>query len=70
MTSLGHKNILVTNPRDQASLVEAFRKHRPTFFPGINSLFEKLLNNKEFCKLKDFNLKVSTGAGMTVLGNT
>jgi len=70
MTAMGHKNIMVTNPRNQKSLVKAFKKHRPTFFPGINSLYETLLNNEDFCKLKNFNLKISTAAGMAVLSKT
>jgi len=34
--------------------------------PGVNTLFEKLLNCKEFCKIKKFHLLSSIGAGMAV----
>jgi len=49
-----------------------FKKHKPTLFPGINSLYEQLLNNKRFLKLKKkkFKLKISTAAGMAVLSKT
>jgi len=60
----------VTNPRDQASLVEAFRKHRPTFFPSVNTLFESLINNEKFQKLDHSKLLISQGAGMAVLRST
>jgi len=68
--SKGHPNILVPNGRDEEALVKVFRKHKITFFPGVNTLFEKLLNCEDFCKIKKYHLLGTTGAGMAVLKST
>lgn len=61
---------MVPNGRDEKALVEVFKKHKITFFPGVNTLFEKLLNCEDFCKIKKYYLKSAIGAGMAVLKST
>ncbi|MEX0404295.1 long-chain fatty acid--CoA ligase [Aquibium sp. LZ166] len=62
----GAQNILVPNPRDIPALVKEFQKYRINIFPGLNTLFNALLNNEDFQKL-DFSPMVLTfGGGMAV----
>jgi long-chain acyl-CoA synthetase len=58
----GANNIMIPNPRDIPALVKEMRKHPIHVFPGLNTLFNALLNNEEFGKL-DFSPMVLTLAG-------
>lgn len=64
MIRIGVAAVLVTNPRDIASMVSAIKKDMPSLFFGINSIFIALLKNEEFCKL-DFSKLRTTFAGGT-----
>ncbi|MDZ7879115.1 MAG: AMP-binding protein [Saprospiraceae bacterium] len=64
--SIGAKNILVPNPRDQKALIKDLKTYKPTVFVGINTLFNALLNNPEFVALDHSALKVTCGGGMAV----
>jgi long-chain acyl-CoA synthetase len=64
--SLGAKNILVPNPRDQKALIKDLKTYKPTVFIGINTLFNSLLNNPDFVALDHSALKVTCGGGMAV----
>src|SRR5262245_30852757 len=44
----GANNIMIPNPRDIPALVKEMRKHPIHIFPGLNTLFNALLNNEEF----------------------
>ena len=62
----GAENILVPNPRDIPAFVKDLRAREWHFFPGLNTLFNALLNNEEFRKL-DFSKVVRVmGGGMAV----
>jgi long-chain acyl-CoA synthetase len=50
--------------------VAEWAKWKPTFFDGVNTLFELLLNNEKFRTLDHSHLKSSIGAGMKVLAET
>jgi long-chain acyl-CoA synthetase len=63
---LGGQNVLIPNPRDFAGFVEELAKHKFTFFPGVNTLFNALLNTPGFDRLDFSTLKVSLGGGMAV----
>ncbi len=52
---LGGQNLLITNPRDIPGLVKELAKYPFTAMTGVNTLFNALLNNKEFQQL-DFSL--------------
>jgi len=63
---LGGHNVLIPNPRDFAGFVKEFSKHPPTFFAGVNTLFNALLNTPGFDQADFSALKVSLGGGMAV----
>src|SRR5690554_2006742 len=66
ISGLGMKNVLVTNARDIGSVVKAFEKEKISLFPGLNTLFNGLLNNDNFRKCDFSSLKVTVGGGMAV----
>ncbi len=63
---LGGQNLLITNPRDIPGLVKELAKYRFTAMTGVNTLFNALLNNKEFQQLDFSSLHLSAGGGMPV----
>lgn len=63
---LGGQNLLITNPRDIPGLVKELAKHPFTAMTGVNTLFNALLNNKEFQQLDFSSLHLSAGGGMPV----
>lgn len=62
----GMRNVLIINPRDQASLIHAWRHVPINLFPGVNTLFNALIHNEEFCKLDFSALRLTLGGGMAV----
>ena len=65
MKTGGH-NLLITNPKDFDGFVRDLGRHRFTFFGGVNTLFNALLNTPGFDRLDFSSLKVSLGGGMAV----
>ena len=65
---LGAHNVLIANPRDFAGFVKELSKYPFTYFAGVNTLFNALLNTPGFDKLDFSALKVSLGGGMAVQG--
>ncbi|MEX6502551.1 long-chain-fatty-acid--CoA ligase [Pseudomonas zhanjiangensis] len=63
---LGASNILIPNPRDMPGFVRELKKHRINIFPGVNTLYNGLLNQAEFAGLDFSALKACTGGGMAV----
>nr|HMQ57789.1 AMP-binding protein [Rhizobiaceae bacterium] len=62
----GGHNILIPNPRDIPGFVKELGKHRIHIFPGLNTLFNALLNNPDFGKLDHSALLLTLGGGMAV----
>ncbi|EXL09254.1 long-chain-fatty-acid--CoA ligase [Aquamicrobium defluvii] len=62
----GALNVLIPNPRDIPAFVKEIRNHSFNIFPGLNTLFNALLNNEEFRKLNFSSLVLSLGGGMAV----
>ena len=62
----GGNNILIPNPRDIPAFVKELGKYRTNIFPGLNTLFNALLNNPEFRKLDFSSLILTFGGGMAV----
>lgn len=58
----GAQNILIPNPRDIPGFVKELRKYPVNVFPGLNTLFNALLNNEDFRKL-DFKPLLLVFAG-------
>ncbi len=63
---LGFENILVVNPRDQKSLIKTLKKHKFFILPGLNTLFNALIENPEFKKVNFQNLRVTIAGGMAL----
>ena len=62
----GANNILITNPRDIPSFVRELKKYKFTFISGVNTLFNKLMEDPNFKYCNFSNLKISIAGGMTV----
>ncbi|OLP53479.1 long-chain fatty acid--CoA ligase [Rhizobium rhizosphaerae] len=63
---LGGLNVLIPNPRDIPALVKEIGQNRITVFPGLNTLFNALLNNPDFRTLDHSSLALTFGGGMAV----
>jgi long-chain acyl-CoA synthetase len=63
-TRAGGTNLLIPNPRDMAGFVKELMKYQINFFPGVNTLYNGLLNTPGFDKVDFSKLKVSNGGGM------
>ncbi len=64
----GAHNILIPNPRDIPGFVKELQKYKFNMFPGLNTLFNGLLNNEDFRKLDFSSLQHTVGGGMAVQG--
>ncbi|MCV9998966.1 long-chain fatty acid--CoA ligase [Pararhizobium sp. YC-54] len=64
--STGGENILIPNPRDIPAFVKEIAKYKVNIFPGLNTLFNALMNNAEFQKLDLSDLALTFGGGMAV----
>lgn len=64
--SYGARTVLVTNPRDLSSVVKEFKRHKINLMTGLNTLFNALLNNEQFCQCDFTSLKVVVGGGMAI----
>lgn len=65
-SSVGSRNVLITNPRDIPGFVKELTKFKFTALTGVNTLFNALVNNEEFKQLDFSHLKVTLGGGMAV----
>jgi long-chain acyl-CoA synthetase len=66
MVSRGCHTVLIPNPRDLGSVVDAFRRYRPTGFAGLNTLFVALCNDAGFRALDFGALKATMSGGMAL----
>lgn len=64
--SRGGKAILVMNPRDTKALVREWSRHLVSSFPGVNTLYNALLESQAFRTLDFSGLVLCLGAGMPV----
>ncbi|TIX15660.1 MAG: long-chain fatty acid--CoA ligase [Mesorhizobium sp.] len=62
----GAQNVLIPNPRDIPGFVKELEKYPVHIFPGLNTLFNALLNNEDFRKLDFKPLILTLGGGMAV----
>lgn len=63
--SLGGHNVLIANPRDIPAFIKELGKYKFDMFPGLNTLFNALMNNPEFSKL-DLSNTATLAGGMAV----
>ncbi len=66
LMSYGSLNVLVTNPRDMKSVIKPFKMYPISVVVGVNTLFNAMINYKEFKKLDFSSLKMTLGGGMAV----
>ena len=64
--AMGGHNILIANPRDIPAFVKELQKHKVHVFPGLNTLFNALMNNPDFAKVDFSSLILALGGGMAV----
>ncbi|CDN52458.1 Long-chain-fatty-acid--CoA ligase [Neorhizobium galegae bv. officinalis bv. officinalis str. HAMBI 1141] len=62
----GSHNILIANPRDIPAFVKELQKYKIHVFPGLNTLFNALMNNPDFQKLDFSSMILVFGGGMSV----
>lgn len=62
----GALNILIPNPRDMQATIKDLAKYRINVFPGVNTLFNGLLNQPDFAKLDFSALVISNGGAMAI----
>jgi long-chain acyl-CoA synthetase len=63
---LGILNILITNPKDIPSFVKELKRRPFSMMTGVNTLFNALLHNADFCRLDFSKFKFTLGGGMAV----
>jgi len=62
----GALNILIPNPRDIAGLIQVLSKYQMNFFPGVNTLFNAMLNHPDIAHVDFSGLQITLGGGMAV----
>jgi long-chain acyl-CoA synthetase len=63
---MGSVSLLIPNPRDLPSLIKELRGYKVNSFPGVNTLYNALLNHPDFKQVDWSMLKCSIGGGMPV----
>jgi long-chain acyl-CoA synthetase len=66
MMYIGGTNLMITNPRDIPGFIKTLRKRPFSVFPGLNTLFNGLMNHPDFDKVNWSQLKVSVAGGMAL----
>ncbi|MBI3231173.1 MAG: AMP-binding protein [Burkholderiales bacterium] len=65
-TRIGAMILLIPNPRDIPGFVKELSKYKFNMLPAVNTLYNGLLNNADFCKLDFSSLRISNGGGAAV----
>lgn len=68
LMSIGTMTVLITNPRDLDSLIKTMKGHPISLITGVNTLFNALVNHKDFPSVDFSTLKITVGGGMAVQG--
>ena len=68
--ALGNHSLLIPNPRDIPGLVKAIKGKPFTYFVGLNTLFNALMRNPDFCKLDFSQLRLTCSGGMALTAET
>ncbi|KQW32366.1 long-chain fatty acid--CoA ligase [Rhizobium sp. Root274] len=64
--ALGGHNLLIANPRDIPAFIKELQSFKSHVFPGLNTLFNAMMNNPEFKKIDFSSLMLVLGGGMAV----
>ncbi len=62
----GACNILIPNPRDIGGMIRTLARQRFHFMPGVNTLFNAMLNHTELGRIDFSALRITLGGGMAV----
>jgi long-chain acyl-CoA synthetase len=63
---IGTLNVLITNPRDIPGFVRELARYKFNVLPGVNTLYNALVENEAFRQLDFSSLRVANGGGMAV----
>jgi long-chain acyl-CoA synthetase len=63
---LGAHNVLIANPRDIPAFIKELKQHKFHVFPGLNTLFNGMMNNPDFTSVDFSHLVLTFGGGMAV----
>ncbi len=66
LMAFGAHNILITNPRDIPDFIKTMAKYKPTVMSGVNTLFNALMNHKDFLTIDLTHLKMSVAGAMAL----
>jgi long-chain acyl-CoA synthetase len=66
LMSIGTLTVLITNPRDLPSVINTMKAFPISLITGVNTLFNALVNHKDFGSVDFSHLKVTVGGGMAV----
>lgn len=64
--ALGGHNLLIANPRDIPAFIKELQTFKAHVFPGLNTLFNAMMNNPEFKKIDFSSLMLVLGGGMAI----
>lgn len=70
LPSLGMNNVLIANPRDFKAFVKILKRRPFSVLTGVNSLFERLMDEKGFKDLNFRRLKFVVAGGMSLDAKT
>lgn len=62
----GHNSVLIPNPRDTKRLIRTLKKTPSDGFIGLNTLFNALLNQQDFCDLDFSRMRLTLSGGMAL----
>jgi long-chain acyl-CoA synthetase len=63
---LGGHSVLITNPRDLPGFIKTLKKNKITVMSGVNTLFNALMNHKDFASVDLSHFKMSVAGGMAL----
>jgi long-chain acyl-CoA synthetase len=62
----GAQIVLITNPKDIPGFIKTLSQYKFTVIPGVNTLFNALVNHPDFAKLDFSSCSMGLGGGMAV----
>ncbi len=63
---IGAASLLIPDARNIRAFVKELRNYDPTVITGVNTLFNALINNEDFCNMHLSKLKLTIGGGTSV----
>ena len=66
IAAAGGHNLLIANPRDIPAFIKELQSFKAHVFPGLNTLFNAMMNNPEFKKIDFSSLMLVLGGGMAI----